>query len=66
MVGPDKGKQGIINQVVQERNWVFVEGMNCKLVHHGKKDGFPGIMIREEKPLLVRFTYFHKEYVDFF
>uniref|UniRef100_A0A1B6C5X9 Large ribosomal subunit protein uL24m n=1 Tax=Clastoptera arizonana TaxID=38151 RepID=A0A1B6C5X9_9HEMI len=29
--GKDKGKQGTIVQVIQERNWVIVEGLNCKL-----------------------------------
>ena len=29
MVGKDKGKQGLINCVIKERNWVFVEGLNC-------------------------------------
>ncbi|KAK2154250.1 hypothetical protein LSH36_273g03094 [Paralvinella palmiformis] len=28
LVGPDKGRQGIINCIVKERNWVFVEGLN--------------------------------------
>lgn len=28
MVGRDKGKQGIVSQVIQERNWVIVEGLN--------------------------------------
>lgn len=52
--GRDKGKQGIINQVIEERNWVFVEGLNCKLSTYGKKPDFPGIVIKEEMPLLVR------------
>ena len=28
MVGKDKGKQGIINSIIKERNWVYVEGLN--------------------------------------
>lgn len=28
MVGRDKGKQGLVKQIVYERNWVFVEGLN--------------------------------------
>lgn len=51
--GRDKGKQGIINQIIEERNWVFVDGLNCKLSTYGKKDDFPGIVIKEEMPLLV-------------
>lgn len=31
MVGKDKGKQGIVSQVIQERNWVIVEGLNTHL-----------------------------------
>lgn len=53
MTGRDKGKQGIINQIIQERNWVFVEGLNWKYTKFGKTEGFDGIMIREERPLLV-------------
>lgn len=54
LVGPDKGKQGLINQIIQERNWVFVEGLNWKHTKFGDTKNFPGIVLREEKPLLVR------------
>lgn len=57
--GRDKGKQGIVNQVIEERNWVFVEGLNCKLTTYGKKEDFPGIVIKEEMPLLVCKFAFH-------
>lgn len=60
MTGPDKGKQGLINQVVEERNWVFVEELNCKYVPYGQKKGFPGIIIKEEKPLLVITSVYEK------
>lgn len=53
MSGPDKGKQGIINQIIEERNWVFVEGLNWKYTTFGKTKTFPGIVVREERPLLV-------------
>lgn len=52
-MGRDKGKQGYVSQVIQERNWVIVEGLNC---HHriiGKKKDYPGITIKSEAPLLV-------------
>lgn len=42
-----------MTQVIQERNWVFVEGMNC---HHRKVGGdgeYPGVLINSEAPLLV-------------
>lgn len=42
LVGKDKGKQGIINYVVQERNWVCVEGLNCEYVTQGATKDFPG------------------------
>ncbi len=29
MVGKDRGKQGIINCIIEERNWCYVEGHNC-------------------------------------
>lgn len=53
MVGNDKGKQGIINKIVEERNWVFVEGLNWKYRSYGKDKRFPGIVYRNERPLLV-------------
>jgi len=51
--GPDKGKQGYINMIVQERNWVTVEGLNTEFVTVGESKDFPGMMIKQEKPLLV-------------
>eukprot|EP00088_Acartia_fossae_P018462 TRINITY_DN20678_c0_g1_i2.p1 TRINITY_DN20678_c0_g1~~TRINITY_DN20678_c0_g1_i2.p1 ORF type:complete len:282 (-),score=45.74 TRINITY_DN20678_c0_g1_i2:214-1026(-) len=51
--GPDKGKQGYINFVVQERNWVTVEGLNTEFETIGEDANFPGMMIKSEKPLLV-------------
>uniref|UniRef100_A0A2A4JAF6 Large ribosomal subunit protein uL24m n=2 Tax=Heliothis virescens TaxID=7102 RepID=A0A2A4JAF6_HELVI len=53
MVGKDKGKQGIVCQVIQERNWVIVEGLNTHLRVVGKDNKFPGITIQSEAPLLV-------------
>lgn len=53
LVGKDKGKQGIINQVIQERNWVIVEGLNAHNRVVGKEGDFPGVLIRSEAPLLV-------------
>ncbi|TRY74790.1 hypothetical protein TCAL_00652 [Tigriopus californicus] len=53
LVGPDKGKQGYINYVVQEKNWVCVEGLNCKYEMMGESRNFPGMMIMREKPLVV-------------
>lgn len=53
LTGRDKGKQGIINQVIEERNWVFVEGLNWKYITYGDDKDFPGVVAREERPLLV-------------
>ncbi|OWR49668.1 putative 39S ribosomal protein L24 [Danaus plexippus plexippus] len=53
MVGKDKGKQGLICQVIQERNWVIVEGLNTHYRVVGKEKDFPGITIQSEAPLLV-------------
>lgn len=51
--GKDKGKQGYINYVVQERNWVCVEGLNCEYKTMGEKEDYPGMMYMSEEPLLV-------------
>lgn len=53
LVGKDKGKQGIIKQVIQERNWVIVDGLNTHLRTVAKDKDFPGIVVRSEAPLLV-------------
>ena len=29
LVGKDKGKQGVINCIIKERNWCYIEGLNC-------------------------------------
>lgn len=53
LVGPDKGKQGLVNYIVQERNWVIVEGLNCTYEIIGKEKNYPGMMMKKELPLLV-------------
>lgn len=53
LVGKDKGKQGYISQLIQERNWVIVEGLNTHLRRVGKDKNFPGIITKSEAPLLV-------------
>lgn len=53
LVGKDKGKQGIVSQVIQERNWVIVEGLNTHLRTVGGDKDFPGVLIQSESPLLV-------------
>ncbi|XP_039276995.1 probable 39S ribosomal protein L24, mitochondrial [Nilaparvata lugens] len=51
--GKDKGKQGIVNQVIQERNWVYVEGLNTKLKCDNKSKTSLGVYYQDEQPLLV-------------
>ncbi|XP_013406811.1 probable 39S ribosomal protein L24, mitochondrial isoform X3 [Lingula anatina] len=53
--GKDAGKIGIVNSVWPERNWVFVEGLNCKFVENQLSDDAsdPPELTREEQPLLV-------------
>jgi len=40
-------------QIIQERNWCIVTGLNWKIVRQGKTKTFPGMVSREEMPLLV-------------
>ncbi|XP_018333571.1 probable 39S ribosomal protein L24, mitochondrial [Agrilus planipennis] len=51
--GKDKGKQGIVKQIIQERNWVVVEGLNCHFRRIGADKEFSGVCIKSEAPLLV-------------
>ncbi|XP_054716689.1 probable 39S ribosomal protein L24, mitochondrial [Uloborus diversus] len=51
--GKDKGKQGLVNYIVTERNWVTVEGLNCEYKYIGGYQGMPKSMVKEELPLLV-------------
>lgn len=53
LVGKDKGKQGIVKQVIQERNWVLVEGLNWHYRKVGQDANYPGVIIKSEAPLLV-------------
>jgi len=53
LVGKDRGKQGVVSQIIQERNWAVVAGLNT---HHrtlGKTKNYPGMLIKSEAPLLV-------------
>lgn len=52
-VGIDKGKQGIVKDIIQERNWIIVQGLNTKKIIYGKTKDFPGICTLIEQPLLV-------------
>ncbi|XP_035666546.1 39S ribosomal protein L24, mitochondrial-like [Branchiostoma floridae] len=54
--GRDEGKQGKVVQIIRERNWVVVEGLNCHYRYIGKNPAkdFPGQMVRSEAPLMYR------------
>ncbi|XP_022654244.1 probable 39S ribosomal protein L24, mitochondrial isoform X2 [Varroa jacobsoni] len=52
MVGDDKGKQGTVNYIVPERNWVTVEGLNTELKEEPRGMGKVQYR-REELPLLM-------------
>lgn len=51
--GKDKGKKGIINYIVHERNWVFVKGLNLRYSLQQRDQNYPGMIHVEEKPLLI-------------
>ncbi|KAK7115891.1 large ribosomal subunit protein uL24m-like [Littorina saxatilis] len=53
LTGTDKGKMGIVSCVIKERNWVFVEGLNCKYKWVNKSATSPGAMVKTEKPLSI-------------
>ncbi|KRT78314.1 hypothetical protein AMK59_8190 [Oryctes borbonicus] len=53
LIGRDKGKQGIVKQIIQERNWVIVEGLNCHYRTIGREKDYQGMVILSEAPLLV-------------
>ncbi|KAL5282081.1 MRPL24 family protein [Megaselia abdita] len=53
LVGKDKGKHGLISQVIPERNWVVVEGLNWHYRKVGSDKEYPGVLIRSEAPLLI-------------
>lgn len=54
-MGKDKGKQGLVTQVIAERNWVVVEGINWHYRIVGGEENFPGVLIKSEAPLDVRY-----------
>ena len=39
--------------IIQERNWVVVEGLNTHFRKIGQTDDYPGTLIKSEAPLLV-------------
>jgi len=53
LVGKDKGKHGLINSIIKERNWVYVEGLNCEFSLKSQTPSMPPTCLKSELPLLV-------------
>ncbi|XP_041811727.1 probable 39S ribosomal protein L24, mitochondrial [Chelmon rostratus] len=54
LAGKDKGKQGKVVQVIRNRNWVMLEGLNTHYRYVGKTEDYRGTYIASEAPLLLR------------
>nr|XP_020653940.1 39S ribosomal protein L24, mitochondrial [Pogona vitticeps] len=52
--GKDSGKLGLVAEVVRQRNWVVVQGLNVHYCYHGRTSTDPGMLVANETPLLVR------------
>ncbi|XP_038078731.1 probable 39S ribosomal protein L24, mitochondrial [Patiria miniata] len=52
--GKDTGRQGIISDIIRQRNWVIVEGLNCHYRYIGRMPGYDGTYVASEAPLNVR------------
>nr|CAG4650352.1 EOG090X0ADH [Sida crystallina] len=53
LVGKDKGKIGTVTTIIEERNWVIVDGLNTHYRRVGKMADYPGVVVQSEAPLLV-------------
>ncbi|XP_038017793.1 39S ribosomal protein L24, mitochondrial [Motacilla alba alba] len=53
LAGKDAGKQGLVTQVVQARNWVVVEGLNKHYRYVNRTAKYSGTYIASEAPLLL-------------
>ncbi|XP_053134335.1 39S ribosomal protein L24, mitochondrial [Hemicordylus capensis] len=54
LAGKDVGKQGLVSQVIRQRNWVVLEGLNVHYRYVDKSGIYPGAYLASEAPLLVR------------
>ncbi|XP_048365399.1 39S ribosomal protein L24, mitochondrial [Sphaerodactylus townsendi] len=52
--GKDAGKLGLVAQVIRQRNWVVLEGLNVHYRYVGKSAVYPGTYVASEAPLLVK------------
>ncbi|NXK98008.1 RM24 protein, partial [Formicarius rufipectus] len=53
LTGKDAGKQGMVTQVVRDRNWVVVEGLNTHYRYVNRTVKYSGTYIASEAPLLL-------------
>jgi len=51
--GKDKGKHGLVNCIIKERNWAFVEGLNCEYKTKAQGPDMPPMCMKDELPLLI-------------
>ena len=42
-----------MSAILQERNWVVVDGLNTHFRKIGQSDDYPGNLVKSEAPLLV-------------
>ncbi|XP_053225989.1 39S ribosomal protein L24, mitochondrial [Podarcis raffonei] len=54
--GKDLGKQGMVSQVIRERNWVVLEGLNVHYRYTGKSGAYGGMYMASEGPLLINWV----------
>jgi len=52
LIGKNKGRQGIVLNVIRERNWIFVEGLHCKYQYF-RAPGLKPSLTMVEQPLVV-------------
>lgn len=53
LTGIDKGKIGIVSYIIEERNWIYVDGLNLRREIIRKTYKNPGLINTEEAPLLL-------------
>ncbi|KAM8920913.1 large ribosomal subunit protein uL24m [Pelodytes ibericus] len=53
LFGKDSGKQGKVSQLIRERNWVVVEGLNTHYRYIGRSGNYRGTYVASEAPLLL-------------
>jgi len=53
LVGKDKGKHGLVNSIIKERNWAYVEGLNCEFKTREQGPNMPPMCLKNELPLLI-------------